>query len=549
MFLSRPMRDWLRSSTGAQGRVNAHWGDILRADPGLRNVRVTVELNLGDRRYWVAAVPMTTTSATDSRIVRRYLPALLEEPEITTTVQPFQQTAQARTITLRMAAVALNLHTALAQGATLSGIAEVSLQRDGDDYDLRLVVMRGEVAGGLDWGSDKAGEVQVQVTDFRSTQAEQVPRVAVDTDRWPSAADNAIGQRYPYILNGYPKVPASLVFEDAADPLYLYLGEPAQSLSASATYVNGEVAAGSYAPATDTSGHDAKGTRVRYIDFGTSSATWADNDAVYVDVALSGSERALTAVEVLEHLYRRFTGYGAIGLDLELFARAQTRMPGLAPKVLINSSGDAGVDVLSYIESTFLQSFPMIHLTYTGHGVGPVVLSRMLGAGGRGVEFSLTGGTYPLIARESDYTESSREDRYNSFQVRYAYDAMNDAYGGTAKIDASTSPLCAMSERYDGRRVADTLDSPLIHSASLARYYLAWQAAHRAVPRYRVTWSAWPGAFLTLRPGMSGLYTDPDRPQFTSAHATIVGLTWSRGGCQVTLDVWHPRWKGVGLLG
>ena len=148
---------------------------------------------------------MTTTSATDSRIVRRYPPALLEEPEITTTVQPFQQTAQARTITLRMAAVALNLHTALAQGATLSGIAEVSLQRDGDDYDLRPVVMRGEVAGGLDWGSDKAGEVQVQVTDFRSTQAEQVPRVAVDTDRWPSAADNAIGQRYPYIPERVPQ--------------------------------------------------------------------------------------------------------------------------------------------------------------------------------------------------------------------------------------------------------------------------------------------------------------------------------------------------------
>ena len=48
---------------------------------------------------------------------------------------------------------------------------------------------------------------------------------------------------------------------------------------------------------------------------------------------------------------------------------------------------------------------------------------------------------------------------------------------------------------------------------------------------------------------MSGLYTDPDRPQFTSAHATIVGLAWSRGGCQVTLDVWHPRWKGVGCWG
>ncbi len=548
MFLARPMREWLRTS-GAKGRMNTHWGDILRADPGLRKVRVTVELNLGDRRHWVAAVPMTTTSTTDTRIVRRYLPALLEEPEITSTLEPFQQTAQARTITLRIAAQALNLHEALATGATLSGIAEVSLQRDGDDYDLRYVVMRGEVSGGLDWGEDKAGEVQIQVSDFRTTQSEQVPRVAVDTDRWPSAADSAIGQRYPYILNGYPKVPALLTFEDAANPLYLYLGEPSQTITADATYVNGELAAGTYAPATDTAGADALGARVRYIDFGASSATWTTDDAVYVDVGLSSSERALSAVEVIEHLYRRFTGFGALGLDQELFARAQTRMPGYAPKVLINASGGAGVDMLGYVEGTFLASFPMVHLTYTGLGVGPVVLSRAFGAGGRGVEFRLTGGTFPLIARESDYTESSREDRYNAFELRYAYNAMDDDYASTITLDGSTSPLCAMSERFEGRRVADTLDSPLIHSDALARYVIGWLAMHRAVPRYRVTWSAWPSAFLTLRPGMSGYYTDPSRTTFTNAHATIVGVTWSRGACRVTFDVWHPRWKGVSLLG
>lgn len=548
MFLARPMRDWLRTS-GAQGRVNAHWGDILRADPGLRKVRVTVELNLGDQRHWIAAVPMTTTSGRDSRIVRRYLPGLLEEPEIASTVELFQQTAQARTITLRIAAAALNLHDALATGATLSGIAEVSLQRDGDDYDLRLVVMRGEVSGGLDWGADRAGEVQIQVSDFRTTQSEQVPRVAVDTDRWPSAADSAIGQRYPYVLNGYPKVPAPLVYEDAGNPLYLYLGEPAQTLTASATYVNGELAAGTYAPATDTSGADALGTRVRYIDFSATAATWTTDDAVYVDVALDSGERALSAVEVLEHLYRRFTGFGALGLDQELFARAQTRMSGYAPKVLINASGDEGVDVLGYVEGTFLASFPMIHLAYTGMGVGPVVMNRSFGAGGRGVEFRLTGGTFPLIARESDYTESSREDRYNAFEIRYGFNAMDNDYASTITLDGKSSPLCALSERFEGRRVADTLDSPLIHTDALARYVIAWMAMHRAVPRYRVTWSAWPSAFLTLRPGMSGYYSDPTRTQFTNAHATIAGLTWGRGGCQVTLDVWHPKWKGIGLLG
>lgn len=548
MFVARSTLPWLRT-TGSQGRINAHWGNILRADPGLRNVRVTVDLLLGDRRYWVAPVPMKTTSGTDSRIVRRYVPALLEEPEISTTVEPFQQTAQARTITLRIACAPLDLHTALAQGATLAGVAEISLQRDGDDYDLRLIVMRGEIAGGLDWGEDAAGEVQIQVSDFRSTMSEKVPRVAVDTDRWASAAESAIGFRYPYVLNGYPKVPAALVYEHTADPKYLYLGEPDQTLSADAVYVNGAVAAGSYAPATDTSGADSLGTRVRYIDFGSSTATWETNDAVYVDVVLDSGEPALNAIQVLEHLYRRFTGFGALGLDQELFARAQTRVSGGAPKVLINASGDEGADVLSYIESTLLPSFPMIHLTYTGMGVGPVVVSRTMGPGGLGVDFRLTGGTFPLIDRESDYTESSRDERYNAFSIRYGYNAMDDSYAGTLVLDASNSAICAMSERMEGRREMDGLDSPVIHTEAGARYYLAWCAAHRAVPRYRVTWSAWPAAFLLLRPGMRGYFTDPARSAFTNAHATIVTVSRTRAGCEVTLDVWAPRWKGLTLLG
>lgn len=548
MFLSVMMREFLKTASGPRGRVNAHWGDILRGDPGLRDVRVVVELVLGDRRYWVATRPMRNTSTTDGR-TRRYVPALLEEPEITSTVEIFQQTAQARTITLQIAAQALDLHKALAAGATLSGVGEVALQRDGDDYDLRLVVLRGEATAGLDWGEDAAGVVQVQLSDFRTTQSEQVPRLAVDTDRWPSASENAIGQRYPYILNGYPKVPAVLVYEHAADPLYLYLGEPAQTLTADATYVNGIAAAGTYAPATDTAGFDGLGARVRYIDFGSSTATWETNDTVYVDVVLDSGEASLNVIGVLEHLYRRFTGYGALGLDVELFARAQRHLAGHAPKVLINASGEDGTDILSYIEGTYLPSFPMIHLTYTGLGVGPAVISRAIGPGRLRADFALTGGAFPLISRESDYTESPRESRYNSYEIRYNYNAMDNDYAGVLKVNSSNSRLCALGERFDGRRVADAVESPVIHTDALARYHLYWRVMHQTIPRYRVTWSAWPGAFLTLRPGMTGLFTDPARSVLTNVHATIVSVSKTSSGCSVVLDVWTPAWRGVSLLG
>lgn len=537
LFRSRQVRPFLDGDFGSHGRYSATWGNILDRDPELRTVYVTVDLWLGDREFKVARAPVSFTSSVTSR-VHAYLPALIEEPELKSAITLFQQTAQARTVTVQVSAAALGQPTGqLAHGATLGGVAEVCLQVEGADYATRLIWMRGEVVD-VSVDPKTGGVVQIQISDFRTTQSAAIPEQTVDTDRWPSAADSAIGLRYPLIINGYPKVPGLLVLESATVPVYLYAGRGPQPLSASAVYVNGAVTAETY---SDAEGADALGTLARTLTFST--GTWEDNDALYADVAIS-SGRTLDPVELLQYLLATYTGYGRMGLNLDSFARARSRLRAVHPKVLINASGDEGVDVLSYVEGTYLKSLPMLQLHYAGAGLGVCTIDRRAGAGSLRMDAVVTGGRWPLMDRETDYVESPRDSRYNAFELRYNYDAMLGDYSSIVQRDASNSRLCALSQRFDGgRREADALDSPIIHSDALAGSVIGWQVAHLAVPYYTVTWSAYPSAAIRLQPGMKVLYTDPDRSEFTSASAIVLETSLQRGGdSSVTFAVWHPRW-------
>ena len=537
LFRSRQVLPFLAGDFGSHGRYSTVWGTILDRDPELRTVYVTVDLWLGEREFKVARAAVSFTSSVTSRI-HAYLPALIEEPELKSAISLFQQTAQARTVTIQVSSAALGQPTGqLTYGVTLGGVAEVCLQVEGGDYASRLVWMRGEVTS-VDVDPKSGGVVQVQIADFRTTQAAAIPRHAGDVDRRPSAADSAIGQRYALIINGNPKVPGVLVKESATVPVYLYAGRGPQPLSASTVYVNGAVTAETYADAEQA---DGLGTLARTLTFST--GTWEDNDALYVDVAVA-SGATMDPVELLQHLLATYTGYGRMGLNLDAFARARSKLRAVHPKVLINASGDEGVDVISYVEGTYLKSLPMLQLHYAGTGLGVSAIDRRTGPGALRVDAVVTGGRWPLMDRETDYVESPRDSRFNAFELRYNYDAMLGDYAGIVQRDASNSRLCALSQRFDGgRREADPLDSTIIHSDALAGSVIGWQVAHLAVPYYTVTWSAYPSAVIRLQPGMTVLYTDPDRSEFTSASAIVLETSLQRGGdSSVTFAVWHPRW-------
>lgn len=547
LWRDRVIAQLRRWDFGAQTRANAVWGAIARADPTLSGVVLTVDVWLGGQHFGFARRPVRTTSGRDGSI-HTYLPGLLDDPELTSTLTLGQQSAEARSAEVALAAGALDLASLLQRGIPLAGLAEISYQQDGGDHDQRYVLMRGECTAGVSVDPTAAGAVVLSVTDFRTTQAALLPEYAVDTTRWPTTADSAIGLRYPVIINGYPKVPGVRVLDDhGGTGLYFLYSGPSRDLEATAAYVNGTAIAsggtGTYAPWTDTATTDGLSTPVRVIDFSSSDGPWEDGDTVYVDVGLTSGTPALGVVDVLQHLLGRYTGYGPLGLDLLSFGRA--RALGLAlgfPKVLINASGSDAVNVLDFVESTYLASYPMLHLGFSGAGLGCTVLDRSPRPGRGGVDHVFTGGQGWLISRASDYTETARDERYNAFEVRYGYDAQDQQYTGYLSADAATSRACALSERYDGgRRPYTALESPLIHTDAQARTVLAWLIAHHTAPRIQVTWMAWPGAQLIIRPGQRVLFTDPDVSAFTSVRGYVSGVKASRTACELTFELWPNR--------
>jgi len=541
---------WRRWDAGSRQRVNSYWRDIANTDPFLRNAVLCVEMVFGgDVVVRIARTPLRTVSGIDGSTYL-WAQGIVDEPEIQHGIDMSSQAAAARSVTFRTPAGVVKPSDIIARGGMLAGVAEVSLQVNGGDYDLRYVLLRGDMTGGIDFGAGGAEQLQVQIADPRETQSLKVPKYAVDTDRWPLAQDSAIGARYPLVLNGYPKVPCVRVLDDHGVTGLKYLVcAPGRDLQIDAVYVNGEVAAGVYLPATETDDRDALGSACKTIDFSSSAGPWEDNDSVYADLSLKTGKRALSLIRCIQKLLEGYTALGHLGLNPDLFGFAETRMPGVAPQIIANASGEDAVDVLDFIESTLLASFPMVHMMYEGRGMGPVVLDRRKGPDNEGIAIQLTGAQFPLIERLTNYVETPKSDLYNAFELRYGYDAQDNTYSGIVSRSARNSVACELSERMaGGTRTKDTIDSPFIMSKTLANYVIDWLVAHLTLPAYDVEWSCVPALLLRLRVGQNVLYTDPKFPAFTATTTTILGFTYTRGEASIKLRVWHPAWKQL-LLG
>lgn len=549
VFTSAVLERWRRWDGGSRQRVNAYWRTVSNQDPFFRNVFMCIELVFGgDVVVRLAHAPLKTISSLDGATYM-WQQGLVEEPEIEHAIEVGQQAAAARTLTVKVPASVVKASDIIARGGMLAGVAEVSLQKAGGDYEMRYVLMRGDMTGGVTFGVN-GEELSVQIADPRETQSLKVPKYSVATDRWPLAQDSAIGARYPLVINGYPKVPCKRVLDDHGTTGLKYLVcAPGRDLQIDAVYVNGDAAAGVYLPATETDDRDALGTACKTINFSSSAGPWEDNDAVYADVSPKSTTTKLSLVRVIQKLLEGYTALGRIGLNPDLFSFADVRMPGTPPKVLVNSSGEDAIDVLDFVESTLLASFPMVHMLYEGRGIGPVIIDRRVGPDNELIAGSLVARKYPLIERLTGYTETPKASIYNEFELRYSYNAQDNTYGGIVQRNPENSVACRLSERMaGGRRVASTIDSPFIHSELLANYVIDWQVAHLSLPSYAVQWSCLPAVLTRYRPGMNVRYSDPEFPAFTNTVATVTGFGLVRGESTLTLRVWHPMWEQL-LLG
>lgn len=521
-------------SLGARGAVHAWWAALGRTDPNLSGVRVCVDVFLGDRRIRAAVEPVRATSGTSGEVAE-YRPILDAEPEIDLAVELGSRAAVGRSISVSMRALDLGLGGLLADRKPLGGQAEVSLVVDGMDHDLRLVVMRGVVEGGVTFRRE--GEpLTLTISDPVETSARLVPPFIVETASWVNAHESAIGARIARVYNSWNGVPALRVRDLAGPvgPLFAVCDDP-DRLTVSEVRVNGVVKASGDAtyPWSEVVATSARGERILAVDF-SSATTWADSDTVHVSVVTRNGVRTLGILDVVEHLLRS-TDLGPAGLRHELFAASATRIGATSPAVMVNASGAEAINVREVI-AALLDGWPALHLVYEGGGLGPVPLDRR-GEPVRDVSAVLVGGEYPLLDR-GVVSEAPRAVVVNDLEVRYEYDTVDDRFLSLVRRDASNSARAALSESLVGRRTDAAIALPFVAGASDASAAADWLVEHFALPWYYVEWVCPAGAFLRFRRGQSVTYTDPDLVGLTAVRALVVRVAYRRGQTVLGLLAW-----------
>lgn len=535
--------DW---STGQRQRLLATWHSLVQRDPHLSSVIFVLDMQIGGQRLLVSTHPVRLTSGTTGAVLQ-YLPALVEVPRMQRSTDVMSQQAQPRSLSVQLLPGVLDLDEVLQRGLPFTGVAELSMTVQDGDYDLRYVLMRGSIVGGVSFGAD-AEPVTMQLQDMRSHTDDLAPSVTLDDARWPLAHESAIGKRLPLVINGYPSVPALRVLDDHASTglKYAICSHDFQEFSGSTVYVNGETAAGGFAPATVSTEGDGLGTPTLLVDFSSSAGPWEDNEAVHVDVDLADSTKALDVIDTIRALLARYTSLGERGLNADMFSYAQARMPALFPGVLVNSSGTSTARVMELIESGLLKSYPMVRLAYQGRGLGPMVVDRRSGVAERGYRGDFTVGSGPILHRSSEYTESPQETCFTEYEIRYGFNTQTRSYSGVSRRDPTHNAMCrAMLDALSVQQPMEPIDSPHIQSQADAEYVADWLVAHRAIPSYFATFQCLPMVWMMLRLGDNILITDPDRAAFTRAVATVMQLEEGVGIVTMGLRIWHPYWTSL----
>ena len=402
-----------------------------------------------------------------------------------------------------------------------------------------MLLLRGEMTGGVSFGDDDE-LLDVEVSDPKITADLIVPPWIASTDRHADIPEDWTGERYPIVFNGYSKIEAIRLDTSTGWPSGFspsWLACYGHGFTVSAVHVNGEEKASGSTdyPWAEVDAVDLQGTAYKEVAFTHVSTTWEDNDSVHVSVE---ADETIHLVEIVRKLVEEFSVLGVKAAHQPLFAKARGRLPSLQPRVKIDASNAADESgILSFIEGTLLESYPMLAMVWQNGRYGPIVIDYRGGS----PTAELAAGEYPLVDRVSEYQEIPKEDIFNSFVVRYAWDPLSETFGGVIARDPSNDPVCHLSREDAGSRPADALESPFIQTADEAAYVIDWMVAHLAVPSYYVEWEAKPWVLLFLTRGDRIWYSDSAR-SWEAERAVVLTIGREEGGkVLLGLRVWPGR--------
>lgn len=537
-FRNLAERRWGVADKRRSGAWSETWRKLLDDDPLLSQVRITVELVFGgDVVIRAATEPMETVSSTTGEVYH-YAPLLHSEPEVSSSVEIGNGSASLRSITLTLDGRLVKPLSVVNSGRILAGFGEVSLQANGMDWDDRIVLLRGDMAGGVTFGADEE-LVDFEIVDPELTTDRLIPPVVLRKPFYPQGRDGDFGRRFPIVLTDHPGVPCLLIESTAfirkyAVALAAETAVGTFEVEVDALIIEGvrQLPSGTFPFTVASENERSSGRKITVVEM---SGALPDEDLeVYAEVSVP-ADQILTLAGVIRTLLRDYSIVGAGGIDEDIFGAAEARLPpGLSTKTLINGSGSGDTTrAIEYLQSTLAADFPMLSFAWTGNGFAPVVIDRRRG----GYVADLRRAQYPLFDRLSSISESAKGDLRNTFAYRYSFDLGEDAYTGFETRDASNSLICRISQESIGQRDGDVIEAATVYDEQTAIYCVNWMVEHLALPHYVVEYEGASMLALTLRLGDNVRLSD-DKLGWSQVPATVMGLTYARGRAVVRFAVW-----------
>lgn len=535
------LRSFIEKLGYKQTQITRFWRDKSREDPFLNGACFTVDLIFGNGSRVRASTKRVTVFDGNNRAIE-YAPLLLAPPKVDQNYDFRGGTASQRSINLELDARTLDPMSLVLSGSMVSGVAEISLQYPSSPLDQRFVLIRGDMVGGIEFGA-KEETLTLSVGDARGSVDRIVPEAITSKEGFQYLPDDQAGLRFPLALTTVQFVPTIRLSSNAYGPTVLVCA--GHDMNVTSVFVDGvfleaQTVLSAFQQVwvsqnwSQVYGQDELGNPYTGISFNTSSEpTYGDGVSIYAGVTQKTGS-ALTIMEVIRKLVTEYTDLGSSGYDEVLHARAVAKSGALKGEILINgSSQNNTATVFSMIESSIFKDFPMFKAVYTGRGYGVIYTDRT----SRANRIKLTRGANLLIDRVGSIKESDSSDLFNSFTLRYNYNALTDNFGKTITISSSNSDTCRYSEARIGKREHGPIDCPLITDDNVAQTVIEWYANHYSLPSYDVRYIGTSELFFTVELGDNILLTD-DRLGLEDQVATITGISLGTGQTELSLKLW-----------
>ena len=540
--------------------VTTKWIDLSRKDLFLRDVYLCADFIFGDGKRIRASTDLISVTNSDGKQIS-YEPLLSAQPSISASYSLGTGTASQRTFSLTIDARKINpLDIILNSGQFLSGICEISLQSKDGSFEDRYIIMIGDMIGGIQFATDNEF-IQIEIGDPVRSQDRIIPENILTKESFPNMPDNQVGQRLPIILDSNTcGVPCIRTTQYEYGPTFL-IGYGHQ-IEVTNVFLNGN----EFQSTDNQRGwsiiYDYTNDGIPYtgVDFVfpttteerttyvtlpdmttpmplTSTVTltgepWRDNDSVYVFTTSKYEQRSV--LELIKFLLKNYTNFGNLGVDETLFSRAFAKTPNLLAEFLINaSSSSSTASTFSYIQQTVCGSFPMISLAFANGGIGPVFTDRRSSI----IQGQFIVGQSEIIDRRTSFTESPKDKCFNSYTLRYGYNAMTDTYTKVVSRNPSSSNICRISADRIGLQERTQIDSVIIQDDLVASYVIEWLVDHNSLPSYYIEYDCTPNLYFLLTLGDNIQVTDPDLG-FTSRIATIEKIEYQQTKVILGLRFW-----------